>query len=273
MNAKMFFSSDWLNVVYEGRNEVVFANRNKDYGAYEIRRNYSRYLFNALLISICAVALSVAVPVLVNLISASADEFSVPRDVVINFEPPPLDKNEPEPPPPPPPEQPVMEQLKFTLPIVTEEEVPEEEIPPTEEQLVETNVGEKTQEGDPDALIIAEEGTGVIEDNTVYDLVAIQEQPSFPGGDAEMLRFLTNNIKYPQQEKEMNISGKVFITFVIDKDGSVTETEVYKSLKGGPNCDREAMRVVKMMPKWSPGKQNGKPVKVRYILPIHFKLQ
>ena len=163
-----------------------------------------------------------------------------------------------------------METIKFTPPEVTEEKV--EDIPPPQEKLEETKAAEVTQEGDPDALVVADTKNEVIEDNQVYDLVAIQEQPGFPGGDAELFKFLQKNIQFPPVEKENGIQGKVFITFVVDKDGSVTSVEIYKGLKGGPGCDKEAVRVVKMMPKWSPGKQNGKSVKVRYILPIHFKL-
>ncbi|HEY4799993.1 MAG TPA: energy transducer TonB, partial [Bacteroidia bacterium] len=135
-------------------------------------------------------------------------------------------------------------------------------------------VAEETQKGDPDALVIADvPKNDVIEDNTVYDLVAIQEQPGFPGGDGELFNFLRKNTVYPQVEKENGIQGKVFVTFVVDKDGSVTDVQLYKGLKGGPGCDKEALRVAKMMPKWAPGKQNGKSVKVRYILPFVFKLQ
>lgn len=165
-----------------------------------------------------------------------------------------------------------METIKFTPPVVTEEEIPEDEIPPPQEKLQETQVAEVTQEGDPDALVIAETNA-VIEDNTVYDMVAIQEPASFPGGDAELYKFLAKNIQYPTVEKENGIQGKVYLTFVIDKDGSITNVEVYKGLKGGPGCDKEAVRVAKMIPKWSPGKQNGKAVKMRFILPVNFRLQ
>ena len=109
-------------------------------------------------------------------------------------------------------------------------------------------------------------------DSIVYDLVAIQQQPEYPGGDGELFSFLRKNINYPIKERDNGIQGKVFITFIIDKDGSVTDVALYKGLIGGPGCDKEAMRVIKMMPKWQPGMQNGKTVKVRYILPIMFKL-
>jgi protein TonB len=84
---------------------------------------------------------------------------------------------------------------------------------------------------------------------------------------------MSKNIQYPEVEKENGIQGKVYLTFVVDKDGSVTNVEVYKGIKGGPGCDKEAVRVAKTIPKWaSPGKQNGKPVRMRFILPVVFKL-
>ncbi len=107
----------------------------------------------------------------------------------------------------------------------------------------------------------------------VFDLVTIQEQPKFPGGEGELFAFLRNNINYPHHERDNGIQGKVFVTFIIDKDGSVKNIELYKGVQGGAGLNQEAIRVVKLFPKWQPGKQNGKPVNVRYILPIFFKLQ
>ena len=265
-----FLSLDWQSVVFDGRNDVVFDGRNNEYGAYEIRRDYSRFLTKALIIAATSIILLISIPLIVNLISGYTAANVKPVDVIIDMAPPPIDKAEPPPSPPPPPPPPVMETIKFTVPVVVEEKI--DEIPPPQEKLTETHVAEETHEGDPDALVVADTKNEVIEDNTVYDLVAIQEQPGFPGGDGELFKFLQKNIQFPQVEKENGIQGKVFITFVVDKDGSVVNVEVYKGLKGGPGCDKEALRVVKMMPKWSPGKQNGKSVKVRYILPIHFKL-
>jgi len=106
----------------------------------------------------------------------------------------------------------------------------------------------------------------------VYDDIAIQEQPEFPGGDAGLLSFVSKNIQYPRHERDQGIQGKVYTTFVIDMDGRVTDVMIYKGVKNGRALEAEALRVVKLMPKWKPGKQNGKYVKVRYILPILFRL-
>jgi len=266
------FSSSWTSIVYQGRNDVVFESRNKEYGAYEIRRDYGKFLTRAMIISTATIVLLFAIPFAYNLIVANMEEVDVPTDIVMDLAPPPLDKAEPPPPPPPPP-PPVMETIKFTPPEVTEEDVPEDEIPPPQEQLQETTVAEQTQEGDPDALVIAETNNAVIEDNNVYDLVAIQEPAQFPGGEQALMAFIAKNVHYPEMAKENGIQGKVAVSFVIDKDGSITDVVLMRGLKGCPECDNESIRVVKMLPKWTPGKQNGKAVKMRFIYPFNYKLK
>ena len=99
----------------------------------------------------------------------------------------------------------------------------------------------------------------------------VEEMPDFPGGTQKLADYLAKNIKYPQMARESGIQGRVFISFVVETDGSVSNVNVMRSLGGG--CDEEAVRVVKSMPKWKPGKQRGKPVRVSYILPVNFKLQ
>lgn len=113
-----------------------------------------------------------------------------------------------------------------------------------------------------------------IEEEEVHEtevFTIVEEMPEFPGGMNKLADYLAKNIKYPQMARESGIQGRVFITFVVEKDGSVTNVQVLRSLGGG--CDEEAMRVVKSMPKWKPGKQRGKPVRVSYNLPVNFKLQ
>jgi len=95
--------------------------------------------------------------------------------------------------------------------------------------------------------------------------------PSFPGGDAEMMRFVTGAIRYPVIAQENGIQGRVICSFVVNLDGSVVDIEVVRGVD--PSLDREAIRVLGTMPRWSPGEQRGKPVRVRYTMPIHFRLQ
>ena len=105
-------------------------------------------------------------------------------------------------------------------------------------------------------------------EDTVYQIV--EQMPQFPGGEAALIDFVGKNIEYPQEAKDKNISGRVFVGFVVEKDGSVSNVEVVRGIGGG--CDEEAVRVIKGMPKWEPGKQKGKPVRVNYMMPINFKL-
>ena len=99
----------------------------------------------------------------------------------------------------------------------------------------------------------------------------VEEMPSYPGGDVKMYEYLGKNIKYPQIARESGIQGRVFVNFVVEPDGSVSNVKVLRGIGGG--CDEEAIRVVKSMPKWKPGKQRGKAVRVSYTLPVVFKLQ
>lgn len=101
--------------------------------------------------------------------------------------------------------------------------------------------------------------------------VFVEEQPSFPGGDEELYKFLAENIQYPALARENNVEGKVFVQFVVEKNGSITQVKLVKDI--GSGCGQEAMRVVKSMPKWKPGKQRGTAVRSQFTLPIRFKLR
>lgn len=105
----------------------------------------------------------------------------------------------------------------------------------------------------------------------IYELFDISKIPVFPGGDPAMMQYISDNLKYPVLARENGIQGTVVITFVVDKDGSVTNTNILRDIGGG--CGKEALRVVQAMPKWTPGQANGQPVKVRYTLPVRFKLE
>ena len=104
----------------------------------------------------------------------------------------------------------------------------------------------------------------------VQIFTVVESMPSFPGGEAARIQFLNDNIKYPQMARESGIQGRVFVTFVVERDGSVTDVKVLRGIGGG--CDEEAIRVIQNMPKWEPGKQRGKPVRVQFNMPILFKL-
>ena len=105
-------------------------------------------------------------------------------------------------------------------------------------------------------------------DKDVY--TKVENQPTYPGGDEARIEFMIKNIKYPEQAKKNGVQGKVFVTFIVEKDGSLSNVKVMRGI--GAGCDEEAVRVIKLMPKWTPGLEKGKPVKVQFVLPIQFTL-
>ncbi len=261
---------NWENVVSPERNELVFADRFKDYGAYVIRTSYQRTTARSLIIAIVFFSLAVSTPVIISFFSG-LDTSTADKSVEVTLElkePPPIDENEPPPPPPPPP-PPTIETVKFTPPVVVDREI-EEEQPPPQEKLSETTVSTVTQEGEEGGTEPLPEA--VVEDpgaNTV--LTIVEEMPTFPGGDGELSAYLKKNIKYPPLARENGITGRVYVNFIVDREGKIKDAKILRGIGGG--CDEEALRVVRTMPSWKPGKQNGRSVNVSFNMPIFFNLQ
>lgn len=161
-------------------------------------------------------------------------------------------------PPPPPPEAP---EVVTELNIIEDDAKSENEI-----GIVNAEVTDKTENIEITPVVVEQEEE---EDEQVIFQV-VENDPEFPGGLEAMYKFLAQNIKYPQLARENNITGKVYVTFVVEKDGSVSNARVLRDIGGG--CGAEAIRVVKSMPKWTPGKQRGKAVRVQYNLPVNFNL-
>lgn len=264
------FSPSWSDPTSPERAELVFQNRDKSIGAYPIRTSYQRTAARALVVSVILFTVAVSLPVIIRYFgSAASTDNDKPIEVTVELkEPPPLDKNEPPPPPPPPP-PPTIETVKFTPPVVVDKEIQEEEQPPPQEKLNETNVGVVTQEGDETATELPPEVIADPDEGKVYTYV--EEMPTFPGGENEMYSYIKKNVKYPALARENNISGKVYVNFVVDKDGNIKDVKLIRGIGGG--CDEEALRVIKSMPNWKPGKQNGRSVPVSYNMPINFSLR
>ena len=266
--------NNWNSVVAPVRNDIVFEDRNKAYGAYDLRKNHNRSVAIALLITGASFVFIVSLPAIIDWINNKMEEVEVPVDItpLDLTAPPPIDETEPPPPPPPPP-PPVMETVKFTPPVVTDEEVVEDPPPVQTEET--PQISTETVEGSGDEIIIPDEGTGnqVVEAVVEAPLTIVEQMPTFPGGEAEMMKYIQKNVSYPQMEKEGQIQGTCYVTFVVEKDGSITDVKVLRGVSGGPGCDKEAMRVVKSMPSWKAGKQNGREVRVQFNLPIKFTLR
>lgn len=269
--------NNWDSVVAPVRNDLVFEDRNKSYGAYELRKNHNRSLAMALIITASAFIFIVSLPAIIDWINNKLEEVDVPVDItpLDLTAPPPIDETEPPPPPPPPP--PVMETVKFTPPVVTDEEVVDDPPPVQTEET--PQISTVTQEGNGNEdIIIPDEGTGnqVVEPAVEAPLTIVEQMPEFPGGEAARQKFIIDEINkrgYPAMEKEAGISGTVYLTFVVEKDGSITDVKVLRGVSGGPGYDKLATAVVKAMPNWKVGKQNGREVRVQYNMPIKFSLK
>jgi protein TonB len=262
----------WNNVSSDNRNDIVFETRNHTYGAYQIRRDYNKrvtFIVAGMMVFFLAMF---GVKLILDHKSSDTTLDNVKLDVTQIDLTPPVDKNDPPPPPPPPP-PPVVETIKFTPPVIKDDAV-EDEPPPPQEKVAETNVGTTTQEGTgEDVSVPSDGGTGPVEEKAPEIFTVVEQMPEFPGGAGEMMKFIQKNIHYPEIEKEAGITGKCFIKFVVETDGAISNVEVLKGVAGGAGCDKEAVRVIKSMPKWNIGKQNGRPVRVYFNVPISFRLQ
>lgn len=263
--------------------DIVFANRNKEYGAYSLRKEYPRTVTRALIIGGILFTIGVLAPTIITALTPEPEKQAMVEVDLMKLPPPPIDPNEPPPPPPPPVEVPKVNTVKFLPPEVKpDEEVPEETPPPAVEELKEAVAAEVTQEGDPNAeeVIAAPEATAaptkmevVVEAAPKEDQIftVVEQQPEFPGGNSALGQWLGKNLRYPAAAQRANVAGRVFVSFVVNTDGSIQDVTILKGL--GFGTDEEAQRVVKSMPKWRPGKQSGRPVRVKYNLPINFTLE
>ncbi|SEA38254.1 protein TonB [Prevotella sp. tc2-28] len=268
--------NSWVDLVFEGKNQ--------NYGAYQLRKSTGSRNVKAMLIMLAigiAIAAFVAIKGVVE--NAMKQDVAIEADVelaklaekkeakVEKKEEPKIEKVEVEK---------VKSSVKFVPPVIKKdsEVKPEEELK-SQEELNKTNtaIGAFDVKGNDEAAgevlkakeVIAQPEPPKEEETKVFDVV--EQMPSFPGGPSALMQFLSSNIKYPVVAEENGVQGRVVCTFVVEKDGSITDVRVIKSVD--PSLDKEAMRVVKSMPKWIPGKQNGSAVRVKYTVPVTFRLQ
>jgi protein TonB len=269
-----------INYSQASLNDLIFEGRNKQYGAYDIRRIYDEYVLRAAGIAIFGFALVILAPIIWEKIKPE-EEVVVDNTPLTDpklVEPPPIDPKTPPPPPavatPPPP---AVSTVRFVPPEVVPEEEVTEEAPPDQKQLETAVASTVTAEGDPNAnpdeLNLDQVGTGSGDvigapPEPEPEFAFVEQDPQPPGGDLQA--YFAKNIKYPQKAINQDIEGKVFVTFVVTSAGDVDDVKLLKGI--GYGCDEEAIRVVKSMPKWTPGKNGGREVKVRMNIPIVFKL-
>lgn len=260
--------------------DIIFDGRNKEYGAYELRKTYNKRLAIAM-ISLGALILLLFVGyVLAGVIgNNNTKKEMVVQDVQLE-DVKEEKKNEPPPPPPPKVEPPKVEMAKFTPPkIVPDEKVKEDEKPPEQEKLEDTKIGNVNQEGIKDEGLAApvDQGKGVVEapkkDETDYDqtFTKVEIESTFPGGMAAWARYLNKTLQYPEEATNNEIQGSVVVQFIVDKDGNVSNVEAISGPTDG-GLREEAVRVIKRSGQWTPAVQNGRKVKSYKKQPIQFKI-
>ena len=270
-------SNEWTDLVFEGRNQ--------EYGAYKLRKGTTkRNIWSIIIVCLAAVLLYLGLQ-LQHMVEANRQventqaielsaleqkkkEAKVEKKEQIKVEPEKVVEK-------------VKSSVKFTAPVIKKDnEVKEEdEIKLDEVEKSNKAVGAFTVEGNDEVggeVLKAKEEIAApeppkqqVEENKVFDVV--EQMPSFPGGMGALMSWLSQNIKYPVIAAENGVQGRVIVQFVVEKDGSITDVKVAKSVD--PSLDKEAARVVSSMPKWTPGKQNGSAVRVKYTVPVTFKLQ
>ena len=273
-----------IDLIDNGWIDLVFEGKNHSYGAYQLRKETGKRNLMAILVMFAigvAIAAFVAIKGVVE--NAMKQDVAIEADVelaklaekkeakVEKKEEPKVEKVEVEK---------VKSSVKFVPPVIKKDDEvkPEEELK-SQEELNKTNtaIGAFDVKGNDEAAgevlkakeVIAQPEPPKEEETKVFDVV--EQMPSFPGGPSALMQYLSSNIKYPVVAEENGVQGRVVCTFVVERDGSITDVRVIKSVD--PSLDKEAVRVVKSMPKWIPGKQNGSAVRVKYTVPVTFRLQ
>ena len=275
MTAKNMEKSKQDNLLYANLDDLIFENRNKEYGAYYLRQIYHKHIVKSVITAFIFFVLFVSSPLIYNYIKGKVDDANKVKVVEYTTlaEPPPIDKNQPPPPPVEPP-PPLKSTVKFTPPVIKPDEEVTDAPPPAVEELKEADPGTKTVEGNSngvDASLLDGNGKEAIDEGPPPILTIVEKMPVFPGGEQELFNYLNKNIKYPAIARENGIQGRVFVTFVVDAEGKVKDAKILRGL--GSGLDDEALRVVRNMPAWKPGMQNGRVVQVQYNLPIVFTLK
>jgi TonB family C-terminal domain len=270
-------STEWCDIIFEGKN--------KSYGAFELRQSsWKRHLvaFGIILTGVVFIAF---LPSIISTIEAATkthvdniNETYTVMQVDNKMEEPQPEILNPELPEPPK----YIEMKKFVPPTISNDEEVTEVMTGMDDLIDDKRIAigvfdVKEGSTDEDAIRkifeekVVEGGTGKGQGKKEEILIGAEQMPQFPGGSTEMYKYIYDNLKYPVVDQEMGIQGKVTVRFVVTKTGDISGVELLKGIS--PTCDKEAMRVIKGMPKWIPGKQNGTPVAVYFTIPITYKLK
>ena len=247
--------------------DIVFENRNKEYGAYQLRKKYNRVVLISTLIGCLAIALAVIIPY-INASRNASRKMRDAKEVIAEMSNDLQDNAAPPPPPPPPPAAEQQTVVKYVAPVVVDSiKVEDQSKLMISDEQVATTVNKEAVE-----VVEQAKQEEVVEEKQEEEVfVVVEEMPEFPGGVLALRQYLASAVKYPVIAQENGIQGKVYVNFVVEKDGSVTKAKIARGVD--PSLDAEALRVVSTLPKWKPGKQRGAPVRVSYTVPISFKLE
>jgi protein TonB len=258
--------------------DILFEHRNKLYGAYRLRQEYGSRARNAFLISSSIFWFAILIPFLYGIyhhgplpVKPPLKPYELsPLNMPVNLPKAPV---VPQPPagPTPPPDVFRIVPDDMVLPVVPPVVAPPR-VAPGEGGGQAPGLGGTPGGGGPGGG--SPNGGGIDAPPNppkVYDMLSIAQYPEFPGGEEALMRFLQNNIKYPDMARKQDVQGRVVIRFIVDSEGHINEVKLFRGI--GFGCDEEAVRVVKMMPAWKPGRNDGKPVSVYFDLPIHFSLE
>lgn len=241
--------------------ELVFENRNKEYGSYQLRKKYKRYIITSLLLSLFLFVGGLAYPFIKSILAKGDLGKQTQTETSVEL----INPNEmPPPPPPPPPPEKLIQEVKFVAPEVTLDTTQVTRDFGKQEKL------SATVNDAPPPEEIKQEVIETPKEESVF--IVVEQMPQFPDGGVEGLAaYLGAHIKYPPIAQENGIQGRVTCQFVINKDGSIVDIVVVRGVD--PSLDKEAVRVIQGMPKWIPGRQGGRPVRVKFTLPVIFRLQ
>ena len=267
-------SQEWLDIIFEGKN--------KDYGAYTLRSDSPKRHAVAFIVVAAAAVLTFLAASLINTYNQNKQKEKITdvvqmSDISMKNAEVPKENIEKRYEAPPPVE--LKSTIKFTAPVIKKDElVKEENEVKSQNEITESKVAISVadvkgtnEETGVDIATLQENKVIVASEEPEKIFEVVEQPPSYPGGDAALMEYLNNNISYPTIAQELNIQGKVTCSFVVGKDGSIQDVRVERSVDG--SLDKEAVRVIKSMPRWIPGRQGGNAVKVKYYLPVSFRLQ
>ncbi|RZK79085.1 MAG: energy transducer TonB [Pedobacter sp.] len=281
-NSSNLYKVEWLN--------LVFKNRNQSYGAYALRSESANDTLRALFIGVSLFILLFASPKIYTLLNKSDEVVAVtpPTERIIDVVlPPKIEQPKPQEEIVLPKSEPINQKIKTvkvpSKPVVVADEKVVAVDPPTVKEMENAAVGPVTQDGlETDLASVpafgegngtgagAANGNGAATGNEIHDMVSVEAYPEFEGGMKAWYKFISKNLRYPSMALDQEKQGKVFISFVVERDGAISNVTVSRG--AGFGMDEEAMRVIKKSPKWKAGRQNGEHVRVRFNMPISFTL-